>query len=83
MLLQDPKQDRKHPPHLAPYMEDTRKVMLQVRDEIQRKLLILLAMALEIPEEKMLASHKPGLSSSEYYRYVRLQITGQCGRGLH
>ncbi|RDW84618.1 putative clavaminate synthase-like protein [Coleophoma cylindrospora] len=69
MLLNGSK-ERIHPPHLNPYMEETRKVMLHVRDDIQRKLLILLAMCLEMPEEELLATHKPGLSSSEYYRYM-------------
>lgn len=72
MLLTDPKRDRNHPPHLQSYMEDTRQVMFHVRDVIQRKMLVLLAMCLEIPEDQMLATHAPGKSSSEYYRYVSL-----------
>lgn len=72
MLLNDPKKGRAHPPHLAPYMEETRKVMLHVRDEIQRKFFVLLAMCLQIPEDDMLATHVPGESSFEYYRYVRV-----------
>lgn len=51
-------------------MEDTRKVMLHLRDNVQRKLLVLLAMCLGIPEQDLLDSHKPGASKSEYYRYV-------------
>lgn len=70
MLLSDPKVDRKHPPHLVPHYAETQKVMLYIRDVIQRKFLILLAMALEIPEEALLRTHEPGQSSSEYYRYV-------------
>ncbi|KAJ9151371.1 Clavaminate synthase-like protein [Pleurostoma richardsiae] len=70
MLLTDPVKGRKHPPHLQPYMEETRQVMLHVRDVVQRKLFVLLAMCLEIPEDEMFASHAPGKSSSEYYRYM-------------
>lgn len=70
MLLNDQAKDRKHPPHLQPYMDETRKVMLYVRDVVQKKLLILLAMCLELSEDDLLATHIPGKSSSEYYRYV-------------
>lgn len=70
MLYSDHKADRKHPPHLEPYLEETRKVMLHVRDDIQRKLFVLLAMCLEMPAEKLIATHAPGQSSTEYYRYV-------------
>ncbi|KAI0126255.1 hypothetical protein BJ170DRAFT_726185 [Xylariales sp. AK1849] len=70
MLLNDPKSDRKHPPYLTPHMEETRKAMLHLRDNIQRKLLILLAMCLELPEQDLLDSHKPGSSKTEYYRYM-------------
>lgn len=51
-------------------MDSTRKVMLQVRDDIQNKLFTLLAMCLEIPVSDLLATHAPGKSSSEYYRYM-------------
>ncbi|KAH8599086.1 gibberellin 2-oxidase [Bisporella sp. PMI_857] len=70
MLLNDPKKERAHPPHLAPYLNETKKVMLYLRNTIQRKLLVLLAMCLEIPEDELLATHQPGASSSEYYRYM-------------
>ncbi|VUC26108.1 unnamed protein product [Clonostachys rosea] len=70
MLYQDTKADRQHPPHLIPYLDETRKVMLHVRDDIQRKLFILLAMCLEMPVDHLMATHAPGQSSSEYYRYM-------------
>jgi hypothetical protein len=70
MLLNDPKKDREHPELLAPYFHETRKVMLHLRDNIQRKFLVLLSMCLELPEEDLLETHKPGLSKAEYYRYV-------------
>ena len=70
MLLTDPKKERKHPPHLQSYMEDTRKVIFHVRGVIQKKMLVLLAMCLEISEDQMLETHASGKSSSEYYRYV-------------
>lgn len=70
MLLNDPKSDRPHPSHLDPYMNETRKVMLHLRDNIQKKFLILLAMCLDVPEQDLLDTHKPGSSKTEYYRYV-------------
>ncbi|CAG9990048.1 unnamed protein product [Clonostachys byssicola] len=70
MLYQDGKTDRKHPPHLVPYLDEIRKVMLHVRDDIQKKLFILLAICLEIPVDELMATHAPGQSSSEYYRYM-------------
>ncbi|KAI0149270.1 hypothetical protein BJ166DRAFT_628841 [Pestalotiopsis sp. NC0098] len=70
MLLSDPKADRKHPPHLVAHYAETQRVMLYIRDVIQRKLLILLARSLELPEETLLETHIPGQSSSEYYRYM-------------
>lgn len=70
MLYNDPKSDRKHPPMLGPWMGETRKVMLHLRDAVLKKLLILLAMCLELPEQDLLETHKPGLSKTEYYRYV-------------
>lgn len=71
MLYQDSNVDRKHPPHLMPYREKITEVMLHIRDDVQRKLFTLLAMSLEMPTEKLLATHAPGQSSTEYYRYVR------------
>ncbi|KAI1370865.1 hypothetical protein F4677DRAFT_450939 [Hypoxylon crocopeplum] len=70
MLYNDPKSDRKHPPLLESWMGETRKVMLHLRDDVQKKLLILLAMCLEIPERELLETHKPGSSKTEYYRYM-------------
>ncbi|ETS84126.1 hypothetical protein PFICI_02151 [Pestalotiopsis fici W106-1] len=70
MLLNDPKADRKHPAHLIHHFAETQKVMLHIRDDIQRKFLVLLAMCLEIPEQEMLQTHRAGQSSSEYYRYM-------------
>lgn len=70
MLYQDSKADRKHPPHLVPYLDEIREVMLRVRDDIQKKLFILLAMCLEMPVDELIATHAPGQSSSECYRYV-------------
>ncbi|CAH0019618.1 unnamed protein product [Clonostachys rhizophaga] len=70
MLYQDSKADRKHPPHLIPYLDEIRKVMLHIRENIQKKLFILLAMCLEMPVDELMATHAPGQSSSEYYRYM-------------
>lgn len=70
MLLNDRMPDRQVPPILKPYMLETRSIMHHIRDVVQRKLLILLAMSLEVPEDELLATHLPGACSSEYYRYV-------------
>ncbi|CAH0054447.1 unnamed protein product [Clonostachys solani] len=70
MLYQDSKADRKHPPHLVPYLDEIRKVMLHVRDDTQKKLFILLAMCLEMPADELIATHAPGQSSSECCRYM-------------
>lgn len=45
--------------------------MYHVRDVVQHKLLVLLAMSLEVPEENLLETHKRGACSTEYYRFVR------------
>jgi hypothetical protein len=77
MLLNDPKQDRCHPPVLEPYMGEAREVMLHLRDNTQRKFLVLLAMCLGLPEQELLDTHKPGSSKTEYYRYVRILISSR------
>ncbi|KAF8857059.1 gibberellin 2-oxidase [Acephala macrosclerotiorum] len=69
MLLNDKVPNRKVPPVLEPYMPETRNIMYHVRDVVLYKLLILLAMSLELPEEKVLATHARGECSSEYYRF--------------
>lgn len=74
MLLNDKVPNRDVPPVLKPYMTETRRIMKYVRDVVQHKLLILLAMSLEVHEEVLLATHKPGACSSEYYRYVRKHL---------
>lgn len=70
MLLNDKVADREVPPILKPYMPETRHIMRHVRDVVHYKLLVLLAMSLELPEEALLSSHLPGACSSEYYRFV-------------
>lgn len=70
MLLNDKVPDREVPPVLKPYMPEARRIMDHIRGVVLHKLLILLAMSLELPENEVLDSHKPGLCESEYYRYV-------------
>lgn len=41
-----------------------------IRTNILAKLLKLMAMILEVPEEVVLATHAPGGSKTEYIRYV-------------
>ncbi|TVY29195.1 Flavanone 3-dioxygenase [Lachnellula hyalina] len=69
MLLNDKVVDREVPPILKPYMPETRHIMDHVRDVVHYKLLVLLAMSLELPEKDVLSSHLPGAASSEYYRF--------------
>lgn len=70
MLLNDKVPDRAIPPVLKPYMPEARRIMDHVQSVVLHKLLILLAMSLELPEEEVLASHRIGDCESEYYRYV-------------
>jgi hypothetical protein len=69
MLLHD-LSSRPIPPLLVPYMEETKKVINILHNEIHRRLLVLFAMVLEVPEEAILDMHRPGGSTTNYYRYV-------------
>ena len=69
ILVHDPK-NRPHPEILRPHMKEINDVMSYIRKEILRKLLILMAMILEVPEETVLATHAPGGSKTEYIRYM-------------
>ncbi|KPM41807.1 hypothetical protein AK830_g4736 [Neonectria ditissima] len=69
ILVHDPK-NRPHPELLRPYMQETNEVMHFIRTNILIKLLKLVAMILEVPEEVVLATHAPGGSKTEYIRYM-------------
>ncbi|KAI1484926.1 gibberellin 2-oxidase [Biscogniauxia mediterranea] len=69
ILVHDPK-DRPHPEIMRPYLKETQEVMQYIRTNILKKLLILMAMILEVPEEQVLATHAPGGSKTEYIRYM-------------
>lgn len=51
-------------------MDETYEVMSYIRTNILVKLLKLVSMVLEVPEEKVLSTHAPGGSKTEYLRYV-------------
>ncbi|KAJ0311312.1 hypothetical protein COL5a_002271 [Colletotrichum fioriniae] len=69
MLVHDPK-DRPHPEIIRPFMDETYEVMSYIRTNILVKLLKLVSMVLEVPEEKVLSTHAPGGSKTEYLRYM-------------
>ncbi|KAL4783650.1 hypothetical protein BJX76DRAFT_368237 [Aspergillus varians] len=69
ILVHDPK-DRPHPEMLRPYLKETQEVMQFIRSNILKKLLTLMAMVLEMPEEEIHATHAPGGSKTEYIRYM-------------
>ncbi|EHY55602.1 hypothetical protein HRR83_007816 [Exophiala dermatitidis] len=69
ILVHDPK-NRAHPPVLRPHLEEIYQVMHFIRASILKKLLTLVAMILEVPEEVVLATHAEGGSKTEYIRYM-------------
>ena len=71
LLVHDNKEGRQHPEIFRPYMPETYEVMHFIRNNILAKLLRLVAMILEVPEEAVLSTHAPGGSKTEYIRYVR------------
>lgn len=69
MLLHD-FETRPHPQIISPFKEEMRHLMQTLNDDIHRKLLILVAMVLEVPEQLVLDMHRPGGSTTNYFRYV-------------
>lgn len=55
-------------------MGEVKKVIEVLHDDIHRKLLILVSAILEVPEELILDLHRPGASTTNYYRYVSFNI---------
>lgn len=69
ILVHDPK-NRPHPEILRPHLEETHEVMHFIRNNILKKLLTLMAMILQVPEEVVQSTHAPGGSKTEYIRYM-------------
>lgn len=69
ILVHDPK-NRPHPPILRPHLQETYEVMHFIRNNILKKLLTLMAMILQVPDEVVQATHAPGGSKTEYIRYM-------------
>ena len=63
-------------------MPETYEVMHFIRNNILKKLLRLVAMILEVPEEAVLSTHAPGGSKTEYIRYVSFESPGHPGPDL-
>ncbi|KAL1616934.1 hypothetical protein SLS54_008139 [Diplodia seriata] len=69
VLVHDPN-NHKHPDILEPHMDQVRETMHIIRNNVLKKLLVLVAMILEVPEETILRSHAFGKESTEYLRYM-------------
>lgn len=69
ILTWDP-EEHKHPPILAGHFEEARQTIAIIREKLLVKLLHLVAMVLEVPEEEVLKTHAFGVESTEYLRYV-------------
>ncbi|KAF4813097.1 Gibberellin 20 oxidase 5 [Colletotrichum siamense] len=69
MLLHD-FETRPHPQIISPFKEEIRHLMQTLNDDIHRKLLILVAMVLQVPEQLVLDMHRPGGSTTNYFRYM-------------
>ncbi|PLB53903.1 Clavaminate synthase-like protein [Aspergillus steynii IBT 23096] len=69
ILVHDP-ENHPHPPILEEYKDEANYVMHFIRNNILRKLLVLMSMILEVPEERVLETHSLGKESTEYLRYM-------------
>lgn len=67
--MHDP-ENHKHPAILEPHMDEVNQTMHIIRENVLKKLLVLVAMILEVPEEAVLRTHAFGKESTEYLRYV-------------
>lgn len=72
ILTWDP-EEHKHPPVLTDHFEEARKTIAIIREKLLVKLLRLVAMVLEVPEEAVLKTHAFGVESTEYLRYVSVR----------
>lgn len=66
-----PELDRTHPPLIREHWEEIEKFGRHVDDEIVSKLLVLLAIILELPEEYFLNSHRYSKKSDSHLRYMK------------
>lgn len=55
-------------------MDEVRQTMDIIRNSILKKLLVLVAMILDVPEEVVLRTHAFGKESTEYLRYVCITL---------
>lgn len=55
---------------MRPYLKETQEVMQFIRTNILKKLLTLVSMILEVPDEAVQATHASGGSKTEYIRYM-------------
>ncbi|KAF9874279.1 hypothetical protein CkaCkLH20_08262 [Colletotrichum karsti] len=61
---------RKHPPLLQPYLNQVSTFMELIRQKVLSKLLTLVSLVLEVPEERIISTHAPELETTDYLRYV-------------
>lgn len=69
ILTYDP-ENHQHPAILRPHMGEINELISFIRSNILRKLLVLVSMILEVPEETVAATHAFGKESTEYLRYM-------------
>lgn len=69
ILTYDP-ENHQHPEILRPHIGEVHELITFIRSNILRKLLALVAMILEVPEETLSSTHAFGKESTEYLRYM-------------
>jgi isopenicillin N synthase-like dioxygenase len=69
ILTYDP-ENHQHPAILRPHMNEVNELISIIRAKVLRKLLVLVSMILEVPEEQVAATHAFGKESTEYLRYM-------------
>lgn len=69
ILTWDP-EHHKHPTILEHHLEEARETISIIRAQLLQKLLHLVAIILEMPQERVLETHAFGVQSTEYLRYV-------------
>lgn len=62
-------ENRVHPPLLQPHMDQVTELMRLMRHEVLQKLLVLVSMVLEVPEDQILSTHATA-DTTEYLRYL-------------
>ncbi|KAF6816909.1 2og-fe oxygenase [Colletotrichum plurivorum] len=61
--------NRVHPPLLQPHMDRVTELMRIMRHNVLQKLLVLVSMVLEVPEDRILSTHAT-TDTTEYLRYL-------------